>query len=526
MRRLVLIPVLGLSAFLMSCTAEHLSEEKVVAALDTIEHKLEWLEYRLAEEQWEYLTTGESDSLEFFERLYEQIVGSDPSYDLLRQGRGLLSNDMVSRRAQLVFARLLVGKIEAHPKVIALLESSGSRGLTPKPFTGEPPPRIFVDVARGSKRNDRASREVNFRTYASVGIDPQLSPQLVRLRNQLARREGYNNYFALAAAGLRQDVPEYLQLLKQLEQASRVAYRTILDELSSELAGNQPEMWDLGLVLYPDAELELERYLPRDSQLTFAHRTCGSMGVSLKQLPLFWHDKLRGQAFSRVQCLPIKPPYDVRMWGYNVEGVNGSSILMGQIGRALHALNISQERALFVNELHPYWREGVTRLFASLCLETAWLEQFANAPPALGERYLAQERKAQVVSLRILLAHLKFEYELYTNSERDLNKLYWNIIEQHLLIPRHDELVIWPHVEVYSSHPVELQAALYGDMIAAQTKAYLEKQYGGLLGNSDTYSFLVQNYMRFGSRYPWEELLERGTDERLNPRYLIAKLGL
>jgi Zn-dependent M32 family carboxypeptidase len=32
--------------------------------------------------------------------------------------------------------------------------------------------------------------------------------------------------------------------------------------------------------------------------------------------------------------------------------------------------------------------------------------------------------------------------------------------------------------------------------------------------------------MRFGSRYPWEELLERGTGEPLNPQYLIAQLGL
>ena len=79
---------------------------------------------------------------------------------------------------------------------------------------------------------------------------------------------------------------------------------------------------------------------------------------------------------------------------------------------------------------------------------------------------------------------------------------------------------------MYTYYPVKLQAALYGDMIAAQTKAYLDKQYGGLLGNSEAYSFLVQNYMRFGSRYPWEELLERGTGERLNPQFLFVRLGL
>ena len=79
---------------------------------------------------------------------------------------------------------------------------------------------------------------------------------------------------------------------------------------------------------------------------------------------------------------------------------------------------------------------------------------------------------------------------------------------------------------VEAVHPIELQAALYGDMIAAQTEVYLENQYGGLLSNREAYSFLVQNYMRFGSRYPWKELLERGTGEQLNPKYLVDRLGL
>jgi hypothetical protein len=189
-------------------------------------------------------------------------------------------------------------------------------------------------------------------------------------------------------------------------------------------------------------------------------------------------------------------------------------------------MNISQDRALFVNECHPNWREGITSLFASLCKDSLWLEQFASVPPSLAERYMASQKKADIISLRILLAHLKFEHEMYTNSERDLNKLYWDILEQNLLIPRSEDLVIWPHIDAFSYNPVQLQTALYGDMIAAQTTAYLEKQYGGLLSNSEAYSFLVQNYMRFGSRYPWEELLERGTGEPLNPKYLIDRLGL
>ena len=526
MLRYMVVACLGLASVLMSCTEQQLTKERVIEALDSTEHKLEWLEYRLAEEQWEQFAEGSSDSLEFMQQLYDQTLGNDPSYPLLRQGKGLLSDEVDVRRAELLFARLLVSKIEMQPDVIALREPTGNRGLTPRPFDREPPFRFFVGEAAGDKRRDRSARQSDMFLMTKAAVSPQLSPQLVRLRNQLARREGYNNYFALSAASLRLDVSEHLHLMEHLEQASRDAYQTILDELSSRLDGNRPEIWDLGLLLYHDAELALERYLPHDSLVDLAHRTCDSMGVSLKQLPLYWHDEFRGHVMSPVQCLSVKPPHDVRLWGDYADGVRWSSKLMGQVGQALHVLNISQERALFVNELHPYWREGITSLFASLCSESSWLEQYAGAPPALIGQFKTSQRKADVVSLRIMLAHMKFEYEMYTNSERDLNQLYWDILEQYLLIPRYEDLVIWSHVDAFTYHPVELQAALYGDMIAAQTEAYLEKQYGGLPGNGDAYSFLVQNYMRFGSRYPWEELLERGTGERLNPEYLIDRLGL
>ena len=49
---------------------------------------------------------------------------------------------------------------------------------------------------------------------------------------------------------------------------------------------------------------------------------------------------------------------------------------------------------------------------------------------------------------------------------------------------------------------------------------------GDMVGNQTISSFLNQNYFRFGSRYDWRELLERGTGSGLNPEFLISKLGI
>ena len=67
---------------------------------------------------------------------------------------------------------------------------------------------------------------------------------------------------------------------------------------------------------------------------------------------------------------------------------------------------------------------------------------------------------------------------------------------------------------------------LVAKIIAAQSVNYMNDYLGQPVDNLRTSAFLIQNYYRFGSRYSWTELLERGTGEKLNPEHLISHLQL
>jgi hypothetical protein len=115
-----------------------------------------------------------------------------------------------------------------------------------------------------------------------------------------------------------------------------------------------------------------------------------------------------------------------------------------------------------------------------------------------------------------------FEYEAYRSPNRDLNSLYWNLFEKFTDMPRHDDLTPWAAREELVSKPLDSHSRLLARIIAVQTKSYLEDNYGSIVGNPEIKSFLVQNIFRFGNRYPWQELLERGTGEPLSPAYLAV----
>jgi peptidyl-dipeptidase A len=121
---------------------------------------------------------------------------------------------------------------------------------------------------------------------------------------------------------------------------------------------------------------------------------------------------------------------------------------------------------------------------------------------------------------------LVFEFEAYNNPNRDLNQLYWNLVDRYMFLPRHEDIKPWAAVIHYTTNPVYLQNYLMADMIAAQSLEYVREQYGPPVDNSAFRSFLTQNYFRFGSRYRWEEMLERGTGKPLSPSAYERRLGL
>ena len=230
--------------------------------------------------------------------------------------------------------------------------------------------------------------------------------------------------------------------------------------------------------------------------------------------------------FSDIQSFVIKSPFDQRVSGKIGDGFESNQELVKNIGRALYSANIAQEQPLFNYPLDNPWTAAMENIFASITEDVTWLQKYVPIPAGHIERYLTARQEWKIMNLRFSLVNLEFELEAYKNPGRDLNRVYWDIFEKYTSLPRHDDLKPWATDLNYVNQPLAYQNHLLADIIAAQTLAYLEKNNGTVVGNRETRSFLVQNYFRFGSRYHWREMIQRGTGEDLNPRYLLSELGL
>lgn len=516
--------LLGLGT--VSCKEERITRADVILTLDSLEHKFEWLDYRLAREEWELHATGRSDSLEFFRGLYDYVVSDSRALRNLEQGHPYITDELNKRRLELIEARVVLGRLEAAREIEQLRDSLISVDYRFQPqFDGEiQTPASLSGIIAGDP--DRVRREQAFQAYHAIGEElADGLARLIRLRNQEVRKLGYNDYYALAFARRGMDVREYLQLLNRIDTLTAEPYRALLSRLQEQLGVAQLEEWDLAYA-HRDVERQAERYFPADWQMALIDTTLRGLGFDLDKLPIYTYLRSESVGPELAYAFAVRPPHDVRVLAQLSGGFDGVQSMTHALGEALYAAHIAQDEALFAYAIPDAWRQGLANTLASLCEQEQWLKTYPGMPPRQAERLSTARREQGLVSIRRLLLRLVFEYQAYLNPNRDLNRLYWDLFEQYMMLPRHEDLKPWATTRQYMTHPVQLQDQLYAKIIAAQNIAAVDQLYGRAIENPSMKAFLVQNYFRFGSRYDWRDLLERGTGEKLNPAFLTRQLGI
>jgi peptidyl-dipeptidase A len=73
--------------------------------------------------------------------------------------------------------------------------------------------------------------------------------------------------------------------------------------------------------------------------------------------------------------------------------------------------------------------------------------------------------------------------------------------------------------------PVYYQNYLYGEMVASQLDATLQRVAGGLVDREQAGVYLAQRFFRPGASLRWDALMEEATGEPLSVRHFAAQLA-
>lgn len=355
--------------------------------------------------------------------------------------------------------------------------------------------------------------------------------QLVKMRNEFAKTQGYDNYFdyqlkeeydvdATRLNDLLQEVYENAKdTNKKLQQQNK-------EELSKEfgIAPNELKAYHYGLLLDNNPEKDVNKCLKTKEQVVDiskqAYKNMGydidSMNVTLDLFP-------RKNKNTHGFCFEIEAGKDSRILANLTNNTGSLDTLCHELGHCVYNLGVDTNLPYLDQGTTPAMTEAVAMMMGDLAQKENILKD--TVPQDTLEEFKAEQKKSESKFINRSMLIINFEKEMYKNPDQNLGKL-WHDLKCIYTGKNKSEDVDneWATVPHYLSHPAYYQNYFRADLIKAQMYNHLTKELGAITENKNTAEYLNNNLFKYGKSIEEEDLVEQFTGEKLSSKALCDSL--
>lgn len=502
---------------------------------------------------WERDTTGSPAAAQQAAAMGQKLRAhfADPEvFAALRElkGQGGAADPVLNREMEQLYLEYLTNQLTAE-EISELVERESELNQLFNNFRATYKGRMVSDNELNNVLRDETENELRREAWmASKQVGAQAADKiraLARLRNRIARRLGFRDFFAMMLASQEIDEAELLETLEGLRSASDAAYRSEKAVLDAELAdrfgvaASAIMPWHYEDPFFQNAPKgaggpDLEKYFAdRDAEET-AVRFYDAVGLEVRDIlgrsDLYERPGKNQHAF----CTHIDRQGDIRILCNLTRSQRWTTTILHELGHGVYDKYIDPGMPwLLRTPAHTMTTEAVAQLMGRLPNSALWLAAYAGVPEEEAQAAAAyvrnQERRNQLIFSRWGMVMTHFERALYGDPDQDLGKVWWDLAERLQLLTRPEgraRATDWAskiHVALY---PVYYHNYVLGEMTASQFQASLESEVGEDWPlKESTGAWLWQRLFRPGNLLPWNERLAKATGERLNPRHHVAYLA-
>ncbi len=393
-------------------------------------------------------------------------------------------------------------------------------------------------------RSSTDSKELEAAWKASKRIGNEVATgiiELVKLRNRAARSVGFTNYYEMAMRLGEQDPAEIVNLFDQLDGLTRRAFEDSKEEIDSALASrfnvdiSQLRPWHYQDRFFQDVpeiyDLDLDLFFKDKDPVEIARSFFEGIGLSVESI--LSRSSLYEQPgkTQSAECINIDRSGDVRVICNMRADYSWTGVLLHELGHGVYDYyNDRLESWILRNVAHACTTEAVAAFFARLAGNPRWLSQVVGVPQGEADRIADDcvqfNRKVQLVFGRFVQVMIRFERGLYEDPDQNLNKLWWDLVEnyQGLSRPEGRDEPDWASKVHFVSDPVyyhnyliaELLASQFSETIGSKVLGLSDPFYSSYAGDLRIGEYFRKNVCRPGCLFPWDEMIRRATGEKLS----------
>jgi peptidyl-dipeptidase A len=364
---------------------------------------------------------------------------------------------------------------------------------------------------------------------------------LVTLRNEIAHELGYSNYHEMALKTSDQDPAEVLKLFDELDYLTQDAFtdlKNLIDmALAQQLKISTDKLmpWHYQNRFFQEApkiyESDLDQYYADKNILVVAKNYYEGIGLEVQDILDRSDLYEKPGKYQHAYCTSIDRAGDVRVVANIRNNQYWMNTMLHELGHAVYDKNIDSTLPFALREpAHTFTTEAIANFFGNLASNAKWMKRNLGLTPEetgkiAGDAKL-YARLEKLVFSRWCQVMFRFEKSMYENPGQDLNKLWWDLAEQYQLLkrPAGRDNPDWASKIHIASYPCYYHNYMLGDLLAAQLNTYMEENIlgetdPGYTGQPGIGEYLKEKVFKPGSRYYWNEMIEKATGEKLTAKY-------
>lgn len=366
---------------------------------------------------------------------------------------------------------------------------------------------------------------------------------LVKKRNEIAKQLGFSNYHEMSLKLSEQEPAEINSLFDELDNLTRDSFASLKGEIDDflskrdKVAKENLMPWHYQNRFFQEApaiySVDFDKYYKNQNIETLTTGYYSSLGLDIADMLAKSDLYEKPGKNQHAYCTDIDRLGDVRVLCNIKPNYNWMGTMLHEFGHANYDKYIDFELPYSLrNPAHSFTTEAIAMFFGRMAANAQFLVDMKLTDTAdaakVSEEGFKVLRLEQLTFSRWAQVMYRFEKGLYENPDQDLNKLWWDLVEKYQMLKRPEgrnqpDWATKIHIALY---PCYYHNYLLGELLASQLNHYIaatvlksDNFRQGYFGKQEVGQYLKDKVFMPGARYPWNDMIEKATGEKLTAKY-------
>lgn len=530
------------------------NDEKVLKdILSSTESSIHPLYIQSSNAYWNGTISGDSDEFAKYSEAniaMSRIYSNSVVFEKLKaiKERGNINDPLLKRQLDVVYNSFLSNQADS-----SLLEQiiSKSTSLEQKyaefraNFRGKPISDNQVESILQNSTENNELEEV-WKAHKEIGTFVANDVlEIIKLRNKLAYSLGYDNFHTMSLELSGQNPEEISALFDELDSLTKDEFERLKREMDIAfskrygISENELMPWHFqgryfqeSPKLYP---VDLDKFYKGKNLEKLTEEFYSGIGLNVSSIMKssdLYEKPLKNQ---HAYCIDINANGDVRVLANISDNESWMGTMLHEFGHAVYALGHDDPSNPFFlrNAAHTFTTEAIAMIFGRLSRNPEWMRLSLGLTDIekseIEEDCYKSLKLQQLVFSRWVQVVYRFEKEMYSNPEQDLNALWWNLAEKYQMLkkPHNRDMPDWAtkiHIALYPCYYHNYQL---GELLASQIHYYIvdnitksgDYKNECYIGNPAIGKWMSDNIFKIGMKLEWNEMIEKATGEKLTAKY-------